>query len=542
MLAIQINFLNGQFHSTPWDKQVNEGFVEWPPSPWRLLRAIIYTWYHKAKDIPKNTIEELIKKLSMAPSFVLPSATAGHTRHFMPLYEYDKKGLIFDTFASVGNAPIYIMWQDITLDDSEKEALEKLLSNLGYLGRAESWVEAKIVNSSSIDSYTPKCEPLKDGSNNDIPEGYERVRVLMPMNAEKYTEWSKDFLNKIREQPEASNTKHRKKNKTIKNSIPSDIFEALLIDTGEMKRDGWSNPPGSEWHYYKMPIGSLFPAKPTASTRNQTKENHYTIARFAVASNVPPRLIDAISLADRIHATLVKISNGMPIISGLDEKGVPLKGHKHVYILCESNMALGKGHRGEITHVTLYFKEGISEEERYVIDKLKKVWGYGGHDIQLVLVGIGMPKDFGGIDLNKGMSPILGKSKTWISSTPFVPTRHPKFTRSGIAKIDKTGLKINGLQIGSPEHDLYRLLKESGFPEPKKIEQINFTELAGRKTKWLEFRLERKNGDGIRSGNIRYGFKIEFDSVVEGPIAVGYGAHFGLGLFVPYKDKNGVKQ
>lgn len=30
-----------------------------------------------------------------------------------------------------------------------------------------------------------------------------------------------------------------------------------------------------------------------------------------------------------------------------------------------------------------------------------------------------------------------------------------------------------------------------------------------------------------------YGFRITFPDSVDGPLALGYGAHFGLGLFIP---------
>ena len=30
-VVISIQFLTGRYHATPWDKQVNEGAVEWPP-------------------------------------------------------------------------------------------------------------------------------------------------------------------------------------------------------------------------------------------------------------------------------------------------------------------------------------------------------------------------------------------------------------------------------------------------------------------------------------------------------------------------------
>jgi len=162
------------------------------------------------------------------------------------------------------------------------------------------------------------------------------------------------------------------------------------------------------------------------------------------------------------------------------------------------------------------------------MDSLRKVWGHGGHDIQLVLLGLGKPEDFGGTDVMKGESPILSRSRTWTSRTPFIPTRHPKTTRAGVPKRND-----KGLQIGSPEHDIYRLLKENGFPEPMRVTTKGLTDLGGHKTRWLEFRKERKKGSGKRGTNLGYGFKLEFAEEVQGPIALGYGAHFGMGLFIP---------
>jgi CRISPR-associated protein Csb2 len=88
-----------------------------------------------------------------------------------------------------------------------------------------------------------------------------------------------------------------------------------------------------------------------------------------------------------------------------------------------------------------------------------------------------------------------------------------------------------GIQIGSPKHELRRLLRENGFLEPEKIERVDHMNLAGHKTRWLHFRRDRKNGSGTKSTNMGYGFRITFTARVRGPIALGYGAHFGLGLF-----------
>ena len=42
----------GRYHANPWDRAVNEGASEWPPSPWRILRALVATWYTRWPDLP----------------------------------------------------------------------------------------------------------------------------------------------------------------------------------------------------------------------------------------------------------------------------------------------------------------------------------------------------------------------------------------------------------------------------------------------------------------------------------------------------------
>ncbi len=40
-LSISVRFLTGRAHLHPWQTHHSEGRVEWPPSPWRLLRALL---------------------------------------------------------------------------------------------------------------------------------------------------------------------------------------------------------------------------------------------------------------------------------------------------------------------------------------------------------------------------------------------------------------------------------------------------------------------------------------------------------------------
>ena len=73
----------------------------------------------------------------------------------------------------------------------------------------------------------------------------------------------------------------------------------------------------------------------------------------------------------------------------------------------------------------------------------------------------------------------------------------------------------------------------NGYLKPEFIEMSNFTNLSGKKVYWLDFRNQRKTGNGSRGPSPPTGFRIKFKEPVKGPIALGYGSHFGLGLFLP---------
>jgi CRISPR-associated protein Csb2 len=222
----------------------------------------------------------------------------------------------------------------------------------------------------------------------------------------------------------------------------------------------------------------------------------------------------------------VELSDGSSVFTGCDEAGRPLKGHTHAYILSESNRALCRGQSGEVTHITIYAPAGFGLVERAALEDLREICGSGLH-VQLNLLGLGEPEDFGGLNAKLGESPLLAESRAWVSRTPLVPTRHPKVTRAGVPKVDESGL-----QIGSPEHELRRLLRLTGFPEPTAVEPVAGTRLGGREVPWREFLRRRSSGEGRRVTDGRgYGFRIEFAEAVRGPVAVGYGAHFGMGGF-----------
>src|SRR5437588_6654950 len=128
MPVVELNFPASRLHATPWGRHVNEGAVEWPPSPWRILRALVATWHLKAKDdVPEAVMRGLVHLLAEKPPvFYLPPATLGHARHYMPIIEgrNQKTTKVFDAFVHA-SGPVRIGWE-VLLSAEQNRALALL--------------------------------------------------------------------------------------------------------------------------------------------------------------------------------------------------------------------------------------------------------------------------------------------------------------------------------------------------------------------------------------------------------------------------------
>lgn len=246
-----------------------------------------------------------------------------------------------------------------------------------------------------------------------------------------------------------------------------------------------------------------------------------TTARYIVASEVRPPLTEALLAGEGLHAALVNLSDGAEVFRGCDERRQPLGGHNHAFVSAES-----WDDEGYITHFVVHARMGFDSRACQALQNLKKLWRSRQHYLQLVLIGIGQPEDFAGFNTKAGRSPLLAASNTWVSHTPFVPTRFPKRRKNGEPKLDADGLVIDG-----PEHELRRLLGQHRDP-PSSVQRVEHT-LVGPTITWASFHTQRQQGGGSRGPGRGFGFRLQFETPQSGPLAVGYGAHFGLGQFLP---------
>jgi CRISPR-associated protein Csb2 len=511
MTVIELTFpAGGRLHATPWGRHVNEGATEWPLSPWRIQRAFVATWYLKARDeIDESLMRSLMHLMAgTLPSFELPGAVQSHTRHYMPS-KGGAKTKVFDTFVQTSQ-PLRMAW-NVDLDEPQRTALAMLCERLGYLGRAESIVEAKLLPADT--PFSPNSQPLARRR-----ELGNRLKNSSECSAP--TSQRTRSLGRSKSAPRGSKNQSKKaKAKSPKASLPQSIFEALHADTATLQAEGWLIPPGARWVDYTRRMDGF---QPGAVRPEPQQKKPVTVARFAISSTVLPRITQAISVAERMHQTLAKRADGKAcarVFIGKEANGDPLKGHPHTHIFCE----LGEK-RDSIGYITLYAPMGFDHEAQQVIEDVqrKALWGHGGHDLELILLGFG--------DVDTFDIPIFRKAKRWTSLTPFVPTRHAKHYADGRPKLDE-----DGWPIGSPAQDLRRLLKEDHGLTPKSISQpdTKITVRPERSLRTLQFQTVRNHGNGKRGHQSGVGLTIEFDQEIQGPLALGYGSHFGLGLFVP---------
>ena len=546
MVAVSLKFTAGRYHATPWGSHVNEGAVEWPPSQWRFLRALIATWHAKYSDrIKRRVLESLIEALSSPPKYHLPPASTQHTRHYMPGGKH-KEGLkrdvslVLDSFVAVKRCDrTVIVWPETELEEETRQALKHLLNGLAYLGRAESWLTAEIADDFGEEI---NCFPLNDSM--EAPAGMEVVDVACTMGSDTYRQWQEEAYEgilqlKLAEKKQKKFERGRdtskakltsRDRKKVREEVPPTLTDALEVSTKDLRKAGWSDPPGYRKVRYLRPAG-CFSSIP--SDRAPVTPEKVSVVRYAVKGAVLPRITKAVWIGERVRKIVMgiagRINDGFVpwTLSGKTPQGKPKESdHSHAYYLCESCCG-----RGKISHITVFSRHGFDEQALEALVSLRKVWGSGGYDLQLVPIETGYPRDFGGLHPDRGESPILATSRTWVSVTPFVPTRHPKLKSSEKHDPDKRSRAMTR----ELENQVRLELDYAGIQEPEEVELLpeQGISIDGHFTRWLKFKTRRLSGGGSRVNLPGNGFRIRFPEPVTGPITLGYAAHFGLGQFIP---------
>lgn len=501
-LVLQQSFPLGRFHATPWRvNPFDDPYGEWPPSPWRLTRAVVARWYQWRRETagtwPKDEIESLIRALCRSDYyFHLPE----QARQFVILRQYQpmefgwnpatKKAAgtkSYGTSLTQDNAwcvppdeDLFWFIEGNGWTPELVEVLDRCLERIVYFGRAEAWTSICRTDKAPVSANVTLSEGKVSGG---------LAPVLVPS-------------------PDA---------------VRTDI-ERVTQDS----RAARNIPQGARLLYARRP--SRPPAR-EISRRAQTRPDAHLI-QFALGWAVAPERRVTVRLTARFRAAVLRnlirmktkgaavrwsdaptgVRDAIAGMTGKDFQGVPLRGPRaHAEFLLwwdgdvPTRLLVWRGARP--------FDE--DEQESILCAAAQELsWAATGPDAEAWKIKL--------IPLDTAVAPPPGfdgvSATTWRTLTPYVPPRH--YLRGGRVRVSET-----------IENQVRRELATRGYAPSTKLLTV---EEIGQPT-WVAVHVPRREAESRSAIGDRRGYwlRLRFSEPIAGPVRLGHSSNFGLGLFAP---------
>ena len=502
-IFIEQTFPLGRFHATPWKTfPYDDPHGEWPPSPWRLLRAVIARSYQLERETgaPNDDVrKQLVQAFAQSSiSWHLPEFTwrGPGLRQYQPAefkrvpasakepgemtYNPTK---VQDNFWLTPPDAEPILWR---LESEQwllpvQKLLAACLDRMTYFGRAESITSVRLLDSELVNSSS-NCSLTETRSETSVP-------VLCP--------------------------------KTNAN------LDQILMTTDDKAVADSTEPPGAIWKF------AARPSRPAVKPRNMIQRRQIPPVRliqFAIGSRVSPPTKSIVVLTQRFRGRVIhkfleggwqEASAGQReaarLLTGKEADGEPLQDDRHPHarfgILFDQKT-------GKAARLIVWRDQSFTEEEQRAIlnaadrelpisfDKARRKDPWA---VRLVA-------------LDPETLPPRGFDsqayRRWETVTPYVPLRHV-FDRQGRVKPGE-----------SPEEQLQKELIRQGIDTSGLTIKID-----GREPKWTQVhKPRRKRNEPTNTEKRGYHASLIFETSVRGPIALGHSSHFGLGLFIPVAE------
>lgn len=500
-IVLRQEFPLGRFHATPWRANpFDDPHGEWPPSPWRLVRAVTARWYQWAREVEGEFDLAQLEKLQRA---LCTSTYAFHlpvgARKGSPLRQYHptefgwrpaerkKAGtrsygtsLVQDNCWCV--PPDSFVWWFIEGDDWDNELqalLAQCVERVTYFGRAETLTRIRLVRSEDA-IPAANCKLADRRTAGAVP-------VLVPMK-----DAAREDIERVTDDPKAIQQ---------------------------------TPPPGARWIFAKRP------ERPAACERRRMPEHRpgCHLMQFAIGWNVAPERRAIVRLTARFRGAvireLLRLKTGGASVNwttasrdvreavadtiGKDANGDALIGprrHTEFFVWFEDNqptrLLVWRGSRSF----------DADEQAAILLAAARDVsWTAAGSDSDEWKVRL--------VPLDRAVPPPPGfdghSSKVWESVTPYVPPRH--YLRGGKARARES----------IPEQ-IRREVQRRGLTPDVEVELIGGPH-------WVSVHVPRREANkrafiGDRRGQL---VRLRFAEPVVGPIRLGHSSSFRLGLFRP---------
>ncbi|WOP20062.1 type I-U CRISPR-associated protein Csb2 [Raineyella sp. LH-20] len=477
-VSLAFRFVSGAYAATAWDSSANSGTVEWPPSPWRISRALLAVAHDRLGQEDLGTVMEVISVLAAEyPSYDVPPTVPHHTRHYLPDLDHrtgETGGttLTLNSMLSVDPThALYVTWPEADLTRDQADCLARCVSRLPYLGRADSLVEASMVADVPADNRRQRLTTAMTDSDH-------AMRLLCPT------------VGITREQ--------------------------LEVSPDQMRKARYLTPPGAEWIAYAAPREEV-PRVAPRSHRNPDP----TVVRWAWTSTAPLRATYGVLATDRLRGVQLNKLRHLPA-----EVPVSLTGHFPRSAEGQQSVRTDHGHahwlwladeKDEVHALVLWVPDGIIPTALPSLAGAARLKnpadGYtprGFVEGDLQLAGIGRPDQ-----VAPELIAEMPGARTWESASPYLLTRHMKRSRV-LQKLVEEDVRTEWAYRHPAGAEIVTV-ETMDTNKPREY----------RRYRWKENMADRRQGMDLR---------ITFREPQVGPILLGGLAHFGFGRFRPVPD------
>lgn len=502
LIVLRQVFPLGCFHATPWKvNPFDDPYGEWPPSPWRLVRAVAARWYQWVREAapppPPDELDALVRALSTSMyRFHLPV----HARKGSPMRQYlpaefgwnpkEKKkagvrsygmSLAQDNYWCTASGDDGAIWWFLEGDawaDDLVAALDRCLERMTYFGRAETFTHIERV-SDAAPVPRPNCDLSERRGSGAAP-------VLAPSAHATRTD-----IERVTDDPEVK---------------------------------GRTQPPGARRLYATRPRRP--PVREVAQARAFRENCH--LLQFAIGWNVAPEPRAIVRLTSRFRGAAISeltkakmgdpkaswsrapadVREAMAEMTGKDANGKPLQGHRHAEFF-------GWFEDGAATRL-LAWRDGRAFDEDEQAALLRAAarefsWATAGPDADSWKVRL--------VPLDRAVSPPPGfdgaAARCWESVTPYVPPRH--HLRGGKERVRESLLE-----------QIRRELALRGFGGAEQVEVKSIGAPA-----WVSVHMPQRSRRAVHGDRRGHRLRLTSPEPIGGPLRLGHSSSFGLGLFGP---------
>lgn len=507
MLTLRVAFPWGRYYAHPWGQNpARIAEAEWPPSPWRLLRAIAAAWFQANPGREAST--ELIQTLEVLgrelPTFVLPKVSFSRTVHYQPYFKKDKdanasakyqRARHENHFVGLGG-DVLIRWQLSGVNDPLAHTVRSLVgdlaSHIGYLGRADSVCEVEVVDAAG-DTQAIAEVAVQDGKPcRQIGSAYRDVFCPDPATFQAADLWQ------------------RRADSTATDSARKHLVQALLDAPQPL-------PDGAGWFSYRLPAG--WPARwivRHARPVRRAVANRRIVARFlefSLQCRIPVPVKYTVSIAETFRNAAIRAHTEPSFALSGHDRPDELEGkHLHAFFLPQPDQN-GKS----LSLLQVWCAHGFTQREVNALMSVGALrWAGGRFPVRPVLLQLVR-------DLPKPR-----RSRVWQSLTPFVPPRHWYRKRIAEGRVR---------EHDNPENQLRATMAENGVATP--AASIHRLKAAG--TEWdvcrvhLSKQARTTNAESDHRVGLFLAAHFAEPTVLPLP-GFGHSSHFGLGQFRPIDE------